>query len=299
MNKLTLAAAILLAATITLAPAAAQESRPTQPTADQPADKRVTFDHRAFSALLERHVQGERVDYVGLLRDRAMLDMYTVKLAKTTPTEMKKWDRNERFAFWVNTYNAYTLKLILDHYKASNGDALDSINSIRIKGKGPWDAELVPMPAFHPDGKRMGLTLNQVENSILRPEFGDARVHAAVNCAAIGCPPLRAEAFVGERLEQQLAEQMQSFLGQKSRNAFDAKAKTIRLSSIFDWYAEDFQTRATGASPARDLRDYLIANGPEAAGATAKQRAWIREAKITFGEYDWALNDIERKRPKR
>jgi hypothetical protein len=296
MKKLTLAltfalaaAPLSLGAALVLGPSSplTQDSRPVAPKPQE----RIVFEHRAFSSLLERHVQGEFVDYAALNRDRAMLDMYAAKTAKVTPAEMKTWDRAERMAFWINVYNAYTLQLILDNYDQGSGKRLDTINAIKKGDVSPWDQAIIPMPAFHPDGERKSLTLNQVENSIIRPEFNEPRIHAAVNCAAIGCPPLLGEAFTGAKLEAQLASQMKAFMAGTSRNQFHKADKKAILSSIFDWYGDDFKTEATAAKRATDLRDYLIANGPESAGKTAADRAWIRDATIEFGEYDWKLND--------
>jgi hypothetical protein len=287
MKKLWLALAITLGALSAPSYCDLQDARP----AAVAAEKRVTFEHRAFSALLERHVHGELVNYTGLMRDRGMLDMYAKSVATVTPADMDKWDREERMAFWINVYNAYTLQLILDHYDAGKGKYLDSIMAISNGNKNAWNLAIIPMPAFHPDGKEENLTLDQIENKILRPQFGEPRIHVAVNCASVGCPPLRGEAFSGANLEKQLAEQMKEFMAQPSRNAFEKNANKVELSNIFDWYGDDFKTEATDAEPATDLRDYLIANGPTLAGVSAKDRAWIRDAHLSFGEYDWNLND--------
>ena len=296
MKKLTLALTFALAAAPfslgaatapSLSRQLAQDSRPAKP---RPAE-RIVFEHRALSMLLERHVQGELVDYGALNRDRAMLDMYAAKTAMVTPAEMKTWDRAERLAFWINVYNAYTLQLILDNYDQGSGKRLDSINSLKKGELSAWDQPLIPMAAFHPDGEKQNLTLNQIENRIIRPEFNEPRIHAAVNCAAIGCPPLLGEAFTGAKLEDQLASQMKAFMAGTSRNQFHKADKKVILSSIFDWYGDDFKTAATGTKRATDLRDYLIASGPESAGKNAADRAWIRDAVIEYSEYNWKLND--------
>jgi hypothetical protein len=299
MKKTTLSIAIALAAPIAfgalgamnaIAAAAAPAVQDSRLAEQEQPEQRVTFEHRAFSSLLKRHVHGDLVDYKGLNRDRAMLDMYAASLAAVTPTEMMQWDRAERMAFWINVYNAYTLQLILDNLDQGDGKLLDSITSINEGDNNAWNLAVIPMAAFHPDKKRMNLTLDQIENKILRPQFGDARIHAAVNCASIGCPPLRAEAFTGADLEQQLSEQMEAFMASTTRNTFDKPGNKVELSNIFDWYGDDFKSAATAAKRATDLRDYLIENGPESAGATAEDRSWIRDAEVGFGEYDWKLN---------
>ena len=271
----------------------AQDSRPTE----APTAAAATFDHRPLNALLVRHVKDERVDYAGLERDRALLDRYIERLEAVTPKAMKTWSEDERFAFWANTYNAVTLQLIVDHYRQGEGKTLASITDIGFEGKdgerlNAWQQPLVALGAFHPDGTGEDLTLDAIENRILRPTFGDARVHAAVNCASIGCPPLRAEAFTGKDLDAQLDDQMQAFLS-GPRNAFDEAAKTVGLSKIFEWYGVDFVDAEAGT----DLADWLVKNGPASSGATERERAWIRTAELGFLEYDWALNDVVREKP--
>jgi len=245
--------------------------------------KPASFDHRMFTMLLERHVKKDRVDYVGLKRDKAMLDAYTEKLCATTKKTYQSWDRNERFAFWINVYNAYTLELILDNYPVG------SINDLARGKTGPWDLPLIPLRAFQPEGKDRDLSLNDVEQRILRPTFKDPRVHSAVNCASKGCPPLRNEAFVAERLDQQLDDQMRVFLANRYRNRFDKAGNIVILNSIFEWYADDFDNKKRGTTRA----DFLIHFAPESAGPNP---AWIKTAKVTFENYDWSLNDINRKK---
>ena len=252
-------------------------------SAAQEETKPATFDHRMLTMLLERHVKEDRVDYVGLQRDRAMLDAYAKRLTAVTPKELGNWEKNERFAFWINVYNTFTLQLILDNYP------LVSINDLAKEEVSPWDQPLIPMQGFHPDKKKVDLTLNDVEQRILRPTFKDARVHAAVNCASKGCPPLRAEAFEGAKLEAQLDEQMKAFLADRNRNRFEPKTKKVVLNKIFEWYADDF----VDAKADTDLGDFLLRFAPPSAGATP---TWIQTAAISFSNYDWTLNDIDRKK---
>lgn len=274
---IVLATGSFVATVMGATPLAAQTTVAAQDT------KPAGFDHRMLTMLLERHVKKDRVDYQGLARDRAMLDAYTKKLSSTSKKEYDGWKRDEQFAFWINTYNAFTLKLILDHYPVA------SINELEKDDVGPWDQPLIPMRAFHPEGKDRDLTLNDVEQRILRPVFKDARVHAAVNCASKGCPPLRAEAFEGARLDEQLEEQMRAFVADRSRNRFDKANKKLVLNSIFEWYAEDFADKKRGTTRA----DFLMRFATESAGPDL---TWIKSAKVTFDNYDWSLNDIERKK---
>jgi len=282
-----------------------------------PAEARTpTFDHRMFDALLERHVEGDRVDYMALLKDRAMLDTYCERLEAVTRAQYAELGEDERFALWSNAYNAFTLQLILDHYllepEGDRSKRLGSIQDLSFDGANAWQHRFIAMGGLADrgtvdglaregggddegagsDGDRQGdeppsVTLNEIENEILRPIFEDARVHFAVNCAASSCPPLRGGAFTGAKLDAQLDEQTRAFLADPAYNTFDAEAGTIGLSKIFEWYAGDFEDPSRGLS----LRDFLVEYGP---GASAEERAWMRDAEIGYLEYDWALNDVAR-----
>ena len=281
-----------------------------------------TFDHRMLDGLLKRHVKGDRVDYAGLLKDRAMLDAYCDRLEAVTPAAYAELGADERFALWANAYNAFTLQLIVDNYYVDTpGKEQARLGSILDLAEGEtsaWQRAFILMGGLADasskdglaragkgdrnddaaDGSKQGsgdhqgdaappITLDHIENGLLRPIFKDARVHAAVNCASISCPPLRAEAFTGANLDAQLDDQMRAFLSDTTRNRFDAKAKTIELSKIFEWYRPDFEDPSAG----KHLVDFLIRYAPASLG---EDREWIREAKISYLEYDWRLNDLER-----
>lgn len=246
------------------------ETSPASPLAEG-----AEFDqeHRRWTKLLAEHVQGDAVDYVGLKGRRAELQAYLDELAAVTPAQLASWTRDERFAYWINTYNAFCIQLVVDNYP------VDSIRDLGGKLFGRvWDKEYIPLAAHHPDGDDDPLSLNDVEHEILRPRFADARLHAAVNCASVSCPPLRPEAFVAERLDAQLGEQMRGFLADDARNRFDRDAREANVSEIFDWFAADFE-RDAGS-----VRAYLARFAPG-------DGSWIREADLDYLDYDWSLND--------
>ncbi len=234
-----------------------------------------SFDHShaALSAVLERHVEGDRVDYAALAKAPAALDAYLTSLGQVTPEELAGWERDQAYAFWINVYNATTLQVVRDAYP------LASIRDIKRDEKEVWDLALVPLPAFAQDGKR--LTLNQVEHEILRPRYEDPRVHAAVNCASEGCPPLLAQAFRAEDLDAQLDAQVRVWLADTTRNQFQRGAKTARVSKIFEWFAADFES---AGGPKRWIARYA----PEGVAA------WITgdDVKLEFLEYSWKLNQV-------
>ena len=167
------------------------------------------FDHShaKLTAVLESALSGGLVDYAGLRKDKAPLNAYLKDLEATTPAQHKAWTREQRYAFWINAYNAYTIKLIRDE------GPVKSIKKLGGLFSSPWEKKFINLPAFDPERKNKKLTLDEIEHEILRPTYKDARVHAAVNCASMGCPPLRGEAFQAERLDEQLDEQVAIWLG--------------------------------------------------------------------------------------
>jgi hypothetical protein len=237
-----------------------------------------TFDHShgAWDALLKKHVvvleggEASRLRYGALARERAALRRYLDTLSAVPPSQFERWSKAERMAFLVNAYNAFTTEKILRRYP--------DIRSIWDYGKvfgNPFRDRfftLLGEPA----------SLDRIEHEILRKPgaYDEPRVHFALNCASIGCPMLREEAYVPERLERQLEDQARRFLSDRSRNRF-ARGR-LEVSKIFDWYKEDFEPRA------RYFARYaeLLADG-------AAERALIAKgtAELTFLDYDWTLND--------
>jgi len=243
-----------------------------------PLEEEVEFDreHRHWTELLAAHVRGDAVDYVGLKERRAALQVYLDELASVTPEELASWSRDDRFAYWINAYNAFCVQLVVDNYP------LESIRDLGGKLLGRvWDKEYIPLTAHHPDGDDDRLSLNDLEHEILRVQFPDARLHAAINCASYSCPPLRPEAFVGSRLDVQLDEQMRGFVADRARNQLDAAAGKAVVSELFSWFSEDFE-RDAGS-----VRSYLARFAPGDGG-------WIEKADLEYLDYDWSLNDIQR-----
>lgn len=255
----------------------AAESRAAQDAAPAP---KPAFDaiHAPWTAILAKRVRGGDFDYAGLAKERSSLDAYLAALESVKPDEYAALTRKEQFAFWINAYNAYTVKRVVDGYPVK------SIRDLGDDKVSVWDRDLVPLGKLVPKLAKEKLTLNDVENRVLRATFQDARLHAAVNCASRGCPPLRAEAFTSERLDVQLDEQVRIWLADATRNRFDRARGVIEVSKVFEWFAEDFQ-RESGT-----VRGWIARFRPADA-------AWLGpEAKveIKYVEYDWALNDAKR-----
>ncbi len=228
----------------------------TQPTAtSKPAPQKETkISHAAFDSYLKKYVSGTgMVNYGGMKSDYQPLKNYLNKLAESTPKS--DWSRNEKLAYWINAYNAYTIDLILSNYPVSKITDLD--------GGSPWKVSRIEL-----EGKKY--SLDQIENQIIRPQFNEPRIHFAVNCAAKSCPTLMNGAFLPSKLSRQLESQTKMFINNSAFN--NITEGSAKVSKIFEWYGEDFG----------DLRNYLnkYSNQQIAKGT-----------KIEFNEYDWSLND--------
>lgn len=222
----------------------------------------ATVDHRLYGQLLQRHVHNGVVDYGGLKRQEALLDKYLDHLAGIDPDGLPD---KERFAFYINAYNAWTLKLILDHYPG--------IKSIKDAGsfwQSPWKKKIARI-----DGGL--LTLDEIEHDILRPQFRDPRVHFAVNCASKGCPPLFGVPFNGHDLDNQLDRVTRSFINDPVRYRMDGDI--LYVSRIFKWFGEDFDDDPIGF-----FRKY--ADGK----LKSELQARSENLRVKFLDYDWSLN---------
>src|SRR5260370_15764935 len=176
--------------------------------------------HALFDAVLKQHVKNARVDYAGLKAHPQELNRYLGQIAGVTEGEFTIWNEKRQIAFLLNAYNTYTLRLIIDQYPVK------SIKDIGSMFTGPWDQPIV---------KLFGetTTLNAVEHKILRKDYSEPRIHFALVCAAKGCPPLRSQAYVADRLNEQLDDQAKQFLATPSKNRVEADERAGCLLSIF------------------------------------------------------------------
>ena len=247
------------------------------------------FDHghAAWTALLARHLrllrggQASQLRYAGMAADRAALKAYLATLSAVTKPQFDGFNRGQQMAFLINAYNAFTVELILTKYPD-----LKSIKDLGGFLSSPWKPQWIDLLG----GK---MSLDNIEHDTLRApgRYNDPRIHFAVNCASIGCPMLREEAFVGDRLDAQLDEQARRFMADRSRNRYNASAKKLELSKIFDWYGGDFNQGHKGIT---SLAQFSASHAEQLADAPADREA-IRGQKlpIDFLEYDWALNDAK------
>jgi hypothetical protein len=237
--------------------------------------------HAAWTALLAKHVKlvdsrgsASHVDYAGFARDRGALHAYLAQLTRVTRAEFAALPRADQIALLVNAYNAATIELILGEYPRHA-----SIKDYGSLFRSAWQKPFVRLLGET-------LTLDQIEHERLRGPrgYGEPRIHFAVNCASLGCPMLREEAYTGAQLEAQLEQQTVRFLSDRSRNRFDAPARALFLSPIFDWYADDF----AGGDVPRFLVRYARALG------TSPEALRNPELEIEHLGYDWRLNDVAR-----
>jgi hypothetical protein len=236
----------------------------------------AAFDHShaAWDALLKKHVvvleggHTSQLRYAGMARERPALKVYLENLSRVNEAEFKAWSRNEQMAFLINAYNAFTVEKVLVRYP--------DIGSI-------WDFGKVFGNPFRDrffillGGPK---SLDDLEHGILRKAYREPRIHFAVNCASVGCPMLREEAYVAARLVRQLEQQAERFLSDRSRNRF--RDGQLEVSKIFDWFREDFEPRE------QYFRRYARSLGlpPDASPP------------LVFLDYDWSLNDSRSSSPR-
>jgi chemotaxis protein histidine kinase CheA len=214
----------------------------------------MAFSHKAFDDLLRKYVSSTgKVNYSGFKKDQAKLKGYLKELEGQAVES--GWSKNKKLAYWINAYNAYTIDLIVNNYPVK------SITD--LEGGKPWDKKFINL-----NGKT--LSLNNIENDIIRPTFKDARIHFAVNCAAKSCPPLLNKAWTADNLQSELEKRTKAFINDSSYNTISTGSATI--SKIFEWYAVDFG----------NLNEYLAKYSKTPVNGSTK---------INYNEYDWSLNE--------
>jgi hypothetical protein len=238
------------------APAPASAPAPPAPEVEE-APVNITPgspDHQAWDDLLKLYVDRRgRVNYNRLKSNEAALDSYLATLAQATPTT--DWTRNEGLTYWINAYNAFTFKLILNNYPVASITDLD--------GGDPWKVKWIKL------GDKT-YSLNNIEHDIIRPNYQDPRIHFAVVCAAKSCPPLLNRAFRPGSLDEQLDRVTRTFI---NNSLFNSVTGDVKVSKIFDWYQEDFG----------DVKAYLN---------KYLDKPIPQDQEIGYKPYDWSLNKL-------
>jgi hypothetical protein len=241
-----------------------------------------------YRAALTAFVDSEgRVDYAGLKEQRRHIDNFVVYLERLSPETYNGWPHNDRIAFWINAYNALTLRAIIDNYPIN--PAIRNLtypqNSIR-QIHGVWDLNRVNVMG-------QSTTLQYIENKHLRRDFREPRVHMALVCAAVSCPKLRNEPYEGDQLEAQLDDQVRHFLSDPRHFRIDMPGRRVRASEIFRWYAEDFAPRGASLEDKKALeREALLTF--TAPYLSNRERAVLAESVIEYAPYNWELNEQPR-----
>jgi len=248
------------------------------------AQAQFDHGHANWDALVKKHVRWlpdnkqSRVDYAAFKLDRAALKGVLDAMSAVPKAEFDQWPREQRMAFLINAYNAFTVELILSKYPD-----LKSIKDLGSFVQSPWKKKF-----FRLLGEERHL--DWIEHEQLRPLYNDPRVHAAVNCASIGCPALRNEAFTAARLDAQLDDGMARFLGDRTRNR--VKGGQLEVNEIFKWFKEDFEKGHQGFAKVEDVFAKYAVQLSDKADEQARLRD--KALPVTHLDYDWSLNGVGR-----
>lgn len=228
------------------------------------ASSHEKVDYALFGSLLSAHVGNGVVDYKGFKTDEAQLDEHLAAMSAVDPERLP--DREERMAFYINLYNAWTIKLILTRYPD-----LESIKDLGGIFQSPWEKKIVKLNGAT-------VTLDHIEHEVLRPKFKDPRIHFAVNCASKSCPPLLNEPYSGDTLDRQLDSVTKAFINDPQRNYL--QDNVLYVSRIFKWYGKDF-------------KEGIPAFFKQYAEQPLKRKLEDNSSRIEvkFLEYDWSLNN--------
>jgi len=270
---MTFRGSIILLATAILTPALVWAA----PTADELADE--------FDKVLAPVVAEGRVDYAALKADPKPLDTWLRRIESISKVAVLGWRTDDSKAFYINAYNGHVLRIVRDRYpiaKTSDEFPLGSIQQI----PGVWE---LPLTVAQED-----VSLNKIEKTILIAKYGDHRVHFAINCASVGCPPLRDRAYRGKKLGRQLNLAAQDFIRSPLGARTDRENTVLHLSQIFDWYWADFEKLA-GTPPY--LIEVFAERGPMlgfvASYLPKEEGGFVRDADfwVKYMSYDWTLNE--------
>ena len=230
-----------------------------------PTSNAEPISHEIWNGLLKKHVDAKGfVDYAGFKKDQIELKKYLTLVENNAPSD--KWSKDEKLAYWINAYNAFTIQLILDNTQHKIKSIKDIGDKVKIPFVNtPWDVKFINI-----GGKKMDL--NNIEHGIIRKDFNEPRIHFALVCAAKSCPPLRNEAFVAERLDKQLDNQARDFINDKSKN--NVTKDKAEVSKILSWYGGDF----TKKMPMVDWLNKYSATKID------------KNTPISYNDYNWELN---------
>lgn len=243
--------------------------------------------YAGWDSALHKYVNGKgEVNYRDWKTDRQSLDSFLQAASEVTAGDCAQMSKNEKLALWINLYNAFTAKQVLDHYPIQrSGFNLYPTSSIR-QIDGVWDKYRVACCGRN-------VTLSEIENKILRGEFGEPLIHFAINCASHSCPKLMNRAYKGPTLEKDLNEASRAFVTDPTRNRIDVRSRKVELSKIFDWFGDDFKARYSApALSGRSAKESAVINFV-LANVQGSDKELISSNKFSLGylPYDWSLNE--------
>lgn len=231
----------------------------------------------SWDELLKVYSNDGRVNYKAIKIDEAKLRMAITHIENIPKFEFSSFSENERKAFWINAYNLAVVKTVIDNYPIKKNFGLNAIrypkNSIQ-QIENVWDRPILTV-------RGRVLSLNDIENKILRPEFKDPRIHFAIVCASIGCPVIRSEVYTADKLDQQLAEQIRIFIEDPKKVSYDRSKDVLYLSPIFKWFKGDFDEVGGVVTFIKRYSDDLWAG------------SLSQKTQIEWLGYDWSLNEIK------
>lgn len=248
------------------------------PILQAPHCEAFDHDHKQLAGVLERYARNGGVDYTALQANHQALNRYLDSL-NICPRLYEGFSKAQKMAYWINAYNAFTLRLILDNYP------LTSIRSLGENANTAWKKRFIPISV----AGEAPISLDLIEHGILRTRFNDPRIHFALVCASKGCPRLPKTPYIASSLDAQLEASAQAFINDETQNRLDHATKTLRLSSIFRWYADDF-------SPAGGVLPYVARYLSRRDGVSLPE---ILTWRTTYLDYDWTLNDANETQPQR
>lgn len=257
--------------------------------------KTDSFDHSyaTYNSLLNRYVKNARVNYEGFINSRAEFETFLRALGSVDKDVFESWTEEQRLAFWINAYNAFTIKAIIDHYPIKRSFTLVGIfyapsDSI-LQIKGVWTKL-----QFRALGNMV--TLDEIEHQILRKKFNEPRIHMAINCASISCPDLRNEAYTPEKLEEQLADASINFINNPDKGVYvNEQSGKVKLSKIFKWFGDDFINNYGSKKLFNNysLKENAVLNFTSEYIESEEVKEYLMNNKLKIGYlgYDWHLNE--------
>ena len=257
--------------------------------------KSENFDHSysTYNSLLNKYVKNAKVNYEGFIDSRAEFKTFLKALGSVNENDYEGWTEEQKLAFWINAYNAFTIKAIIDHYPIKRSFSLVGIfyapsDSI-LQIKGVWTKL-----QFRAAGKMV--TLDEIEHETLRKKFNEPRIHMAINCASLSCPDLSDEAYVPERLEQQLAQASINFINNPDKGVFvNEQNGKVKFSKIFKWFGDDFINNYGSKKLFNNysLKQNAVLNFTVDYLESQQTKEYLMNNKLKIGYlgYDWHLNE--------